>query len=138
MKYYTNGIEVRAYEDNIDVSKWIDLSKYRRMTDEEVDRHIHPEKYKTESERIEDMRAAMVRLTPKQFKLVLALNGHPVEEIQKAIDNILNNEERTVIQYEWDYALEFERTNPHIDTFAKLLNLTPTDIDILWEKATLL
>lgn len=135
MKYYTNNTEIRAFDDDINPSDWVDLSVYREMTDDEIYQHEHPEEFLTDAEKLAIKRAAMPALTPKQIKLVLALNGHNEAAMQTALETIEDTQTRLVAQYEWNYALSFERMNERTVMLAGLMGLTDEQIDTMWEAA---
>lgn len=130
--------DVCYFDDDVTVSDYISLNEYRVMTDEEIDKHENPEKYKSDEEKLADKRAAMPPLTPKQLKLALALNGISEEKVQTAIAGIKDEQTRLIAQYEWEYALSFERTNARTEMLANLVGLTPEQVDKLWEQAAAL
>ena len=47
----TDLSEIRYFEDDVNVSDWIDLNEYQLMTDDEIDRHENPEKYLSDIEK---------------------------------------------------------------------------------------
>ena len=67
-------------------------------------------------------------LSARQLRLWLVRNGVKLAEVEAAIDG-LPEDKRDEARIEWEYATEYERDNPLIDTIGALLNLTEEKID---------
>lgn len=107
------------------------------MSEDEVDRHIHPEKYLTEQQKYELYLATLTPLTRRQFKLAL-LENNLLETIETAINSIEDTALRTRIQIEYAEASEFRRTSESIAYMCQLLGLNEQQINSMWEHATTL
>lgn len=117
--------EVRYFEDDIDVSVWIDLSEYRPMTDEEIDRHKNPIKYMTDEERELFERELMPILSKTQVELCLFdLNEYDNFEVS------LSTNPRLRIQY--NSTVDFYRLSPLTDSMQELLKKTDHEMDEFW------
>lgn len=82
---------------------------------------------------IEEIRAAMTPLTPRQLRLAIVVHADiSLASVQAAIDAIPDPTEREAAQVEWDYATKFERLHPTILRLGASLGLTPEQIDDLW------
>ena len=69
-KYIKNDLsEIRYFEDDVNVSDWIDLNEYHLMTDDEIGHHENPEKYLSDEEKAQLNRERMPRLTPIEFDI---------------------------------------------------------------------
>lgn len=107
------------------------------MSEDEVDRHIHPEKYLTEQQKYELYLASLSPLTRRQFKLAL-LENNLLETIETTINSIEDVALRTRIQIEYTEASEFRRTSESIAYICQLLGLNEQQINSMWEHATTL
>lgn len=136
MKYYKLNREVYAFE--LDGSQDGYITKdMALMSEDEVDRHIHPEKYLTEQQKYELYLATLTPLTRRQFKLAL-LENNLLETIETAINSIEDATLRTRIQIEYVEASEFRRTSESIAYMCQLLGLDNQQINTMWEHATTL
>jgi len=86
-------------------------------------------KYQTPDE-LEEIRKANIpqEITPRQFKLALALNGTTPEMIEAFI-NGMEEPTRTLAMINWKDATTFKRSNEMINQFAPLLGLTQEQLD---------
>lgn len=121
----TDLLEIRYYEDDVIVSDWINLSEYRLMTDEEIDRHENPEKYLSDEEKAQLNRAQMPALTPTQFDIKLNNAG-----LYDAVQDLIKDNFELRIAY--TRATYFSRTDPFIDQARIALNLTDEQVDEMW------
>ena len=124
MKYYKKGSEVYAFEidGNQDDCITDDMVK---MTDDEVDRHINPEKYLSDSERLELARKRMPNLTPLEFDLLLDKHN-----LYDAVQDLIRSNRTLSIAY--NRATFFSRTDPFIDQARIALGLTDEQVDEMW------
>lgn len=76
--------------------------------------------------------AAMRPLKRRQFRLMLAMNGYDLKEIEALIQNIEDPMQRTLVEIEWQDATDFERTNPTLLLMAEMMGLTTAQVDDLW------
>ena len=121
----TDLSEIRYFEDDVNVSDWIDLTQYRLMTDEEIDRHENPEKYLSDEEKAQLNRERMPTLTPIEFDTKLNNAG-----LYDAVQDLIKDNFETRIAY--NRATLFTRTSPFIDQARIVLGLTNEQVDALW------
>lgn len=136
MKYYKSERGVHAFELDGSQDDYI-TEDMVRMTPEEEDRHVHPEKYLTEQQKYELYLATLTPLTRRQFKLAL-LENNLLETIETVINSIEDATLRTRIQIEYAEASEFRRTSESIAYMCQLLGLNEQQINFMWEHATTL
>lgn len=75
-------------------------------------------------------------LTARQIRLGLLQNGISTTTVEAAIDAIPDEVEREAAKIEWEYASQFLRTHPLIDQIGAALDLTPEQMDAMWEAAS--
>ena len=121
----TDLSEIRHFEDDVNVSDWIDLTQYRLMTDEEIDRHENPEKYLSDEEKAQLNRERMPTITPIEFDTKLNNAG-----LYDAVQELIKDNFETRIAY--NRATLFTRTSPFIDQARIVLGLTNEQVDALW------
>ena len=133
MKYYKQNDEVFAFESDGSQDSYI--TKYMtKMTTDEVDRHVNPNKYLTASQQYQLYLSSLKPLTRKQFKLVL-LDLGLLDDLETAISSIEDITEKKRIDIEYTESTEFVRTSESVKTMLALLNQTEEQINELWEKA---
>ena len=118
----TDLSEIRYFEDDVNVSDWIDLNEYRLMTDEEIDRHENPEKYLSDEEKAELNRERMPTLTPIEFDIKLIDVG-----LYDQVQELIQSDVKLKIAY--TRATFFSRTSPFINQARIALNLTDEQVD---------
>ena len=127
MKYYKLGNEVYAFEANGSQDDHITEAMVK-MTDDEVDRHINPEKYLSDIEKAQLNREHMPTLTPIEFDIKLN-NAGLYDTVQ---DLIKDNFE---LRIAYTRATFFSRTDPFIDQARIALGLTEEQVDAIWESS---
>ena len=131
--YFKKNGEVYAYDANV-----INLenlsSDFIAMTEDEIDRHLHPSNYLTD----EQKDAMLPKLTRRQFRLVLVKNNYALAHIESLIATIEDPLQRQIIQIEWEDSTVFERTSESLLTMADMLDLSRERINELWQEALLL
>lgn len=133
MKYYKQNDEVFAFESDGSQDSYI--TKYMtKMTTDEVDRHVNPNKYLTASQQYQLYISSLKPLTRKQFKLVL-LDLGLLDDLETAISNIEDATEKKRIEIEYTESTEFVRTSESVKVMFALINQTEEQINELWEKA---
>ena len=153
-KYISNidKTDIRYFEDDVNVSDWIDLSKYRLMTNEEILKHETPKPTKFHTEWngtewidprtptvIESHRLAQFpALKRRQFMRVLVLNGFDLDQIESEINQIQDTQTRQLALIDWKDATEFLRTDETLLMVANLLGLDSARIDAMWEQGSTL
>ena len=125
MQKYTNGTEIRYFEDDVSVGDWINLSEYRLMTDDEIDRHENPEKYLSADERAQLNRERMPQLTPIEFDVKLVDAG-----LYDQVQELIQSDVKLKIAY--TRATFFSRTDSFIDQARIALGLTDEQVDEMW------
>ena len=127
MKYYKKGSEVYAFE--IDGSQNDCITEDMvKMTDDEVDRHINPEKYLSDIEKAQLNRERMPRLIPIEFDIKLN-NAGLYDTVQELI------KDKFELRIAYNRATFFSRTDPFIDQARIALNLTDEQVDTIWESS---
>ena len=124
MKYYKKGSEVFAFENDGSQDEYI-TEDMVRMTDDEVDRHVNPEKYLSDIEKAQLNRERMPRLTPIEFDIKLNNAG-----LYDAVQELIKDKFELRIAY--NRATFFSRTDPFIDQARIALNLTDEQVDEMW------
>ena len=127
-KYYLkNEKDVYAFEANGSQDLYI-TNDMVKMTDDEVDRHINPEKYLSDSERLQLARERMRKLTPIEFDIKLNNAG-----LYDAVQDLIKDSFELRIAY--NRATFFSRTDPFVDQARIALNLTDEQVDSIWESS---
>ena len=126
----TNDKDIRAFDDYVDVTEFINLDEYRLMTEEEVDRHENPEKYLSDEERAQFNRSQMPNLTPIEFDIKLNNAG-----IYGAVQELIKDNFEMRIAY--NRATFFSRTASFVDQARIALGLTDEQVDAMWTSINL-
>ena len=128
MQKYISKIDssvIRYFENDVNVSDWLDLSEYRLMTEEEIDRHENPEKYLSDEEKAQLNRERMPTLTPIEFDIKLIDAG-----LYDQVQSLIQSDVKLKIAY--TRATFFSRTAPFIDQARIALGLTDEQVDEMW------
>ena len=125
MKYYKLNDVVYAFESDGSQDNLIKKAMVK-MTDDEVDRHINPEKYLSDSERLQLARERMPKLTPIEFDIKLVDAG-----LYDQVQELIQSDVKLRIAY--TRATFFSRTDPFIDQARIALGLTDEQVDTIWE-----
>ena len=147
MQKYSNGTEIRYFEEGVKVSDWIDLKQYRLMTEEEVLKHETPKPTKfhtewngtewidirTEEEKLTYKRSQYPKLTRYQFMCGLLEMGFKSSDIEAQILLIEDEFTRELTMIGFKDATNFVRTDPSIDVMRDILGKTDLEIDEFWE-----
>ncbi len=151
MQKYTNGTEIRHFEDDVNVSDWIDLSKYRLMTEAEILKHETPKPSqfhtewdekntvwldpRTEEEKFTYKRSQYPKLTRYQFLRCLLENGYKSDVIETQILTIGDEFTREITLLGFKEATNFARIDESIFAMQSVLNLSDEQVDGMWEHA---
>ena len=127
MKYYKLNDVVYAFEADGSQDDYI-TEDMVKMTDDEVDRHVNPEKYLSDIEKAELNRERMPTLTPIEFDIKLIDAG-----LYDQVQELIKSDVKLKIAY--TRATFFSRTSPFIDQARIALGLTDEQVDSMWEKA---
>ena len=125
MKYYKLNNEVYAFESDGSQDDYITKAMVK-MSDDEVDRHVNPEKYLSDNERLQLARERMPRLTPIEFDIKLVDAG-----LYDQVQGLIQSDIKLKIAY--TRATFFSRTDSFIDQARIALNLTDEQVDMIWE-----
>ena len=125
MKYYKLNQEVYAFESDGSQDEYISKNMVK-MSEDEVDRHIHPEKYLSDKEKQQITRENMPTLTPIEFDIKLVDAG-----LYDKVQDLIQSDIKLKIAY--TRATFFSRTDPFIDQARIALNLTDEQVDTIWE-----
>lgn len=146
MKYYFNNTDgqVYAFESAKLAEKWIEEQtesnpniRLRELTEDEKDRHLHPEKYLSDKEKLALKRSGAFNLSRYQFLTMAEL------ELGKDKDALIgvvskNYTGKTLVMLR-NYILEsqvFSLENDELWQFLTVsLNIEPDKLFILWEEA---
>ena len=147
----TDQADIRYFEDNVNVSDWIDLSKYRLMTNEEILKHETPKPSqfhtewdekntvwldpRTEEEKLIFKRSQYPSLTRYQFLRCLLENGYKSSNIEAQILTIEDEFTRELTLLGFKEATNFVRTDESVIAMQSVLNLTEERVDEMWEYA---
>ena len=135
MKYFKNKSNEEIYAFELDGSQdYLIKSEFVEMSEEEVDRHIHPEKYMSNEEKYNQYLKSLKPLTSRQFRLAL-LDVGLLDDLETAISNIEDTAEKRRIDIEYTESDKFARTSESVKTMFTLINQTEDQINELWEKA---
>lgn len=74
-------------------------------------------------------------LSARQLRLGLVAAGIMPSQVDTAIAEIQDANDRAIAEIEWEYATQFERDHPLIDQVGAALGLTPEQIDDMWQAA---
>lgn len=125
-KYIKNNLsEIRYFDEGVSVGDYIDLSEYRLMTNDEIDRHENPEKYLSDIEKAQLNRERMPTLTPIEFDIKLVDAGL-YDQVQELIASDIK------LKIAYTRATFFSRTDPFIDQARIALGLTDEQVDEMW------
>ena len=125
MKYYKLNDVVYAFELDGSQDDYI-TEDMVKMTDDEVDRHVNPEKYLSDIEKAQLNRERMPQLTPIEFDVKLVDAGL-YDQVQELIQSDIK------LRITYTRATFFSRTDPFIDQARIALNLTDEQVDAIWE-----
>ena len=125
-KYIKNDLtNIYYFDENVDVTTWLDLKEYRLMTENEIDRHENPEQYLSNNERLQLARERMPALTPIEFDIKLNSAG-----LYDAVQELIKDNFEMRIAY--NRATFFSRTDPFVDQAGIALGLTDEQVDMIW------
>ena len=124
MKYFKLNDEVFAFEEDGSQDSYM-LEDMVRMSEDEVDRHIHPEKYLSDKEKQQITRENMPTLTPIEFDIKLVDAG-----LYDKVQDLIQSDIKLKIAY--TRATFFSRTDPFIDQARIALELTDAQVDTIW------
>ena len=127
MKYYKLNNEVYAFEANGSQDDYI-TEDMVKMTDDEVDRHVNPEKYLSDIEKAKLNRERMPNLTPIEFDVKLVDAGL-YDQVQELIQSDIK------LKIAYTRATFFSRTDPFIEQARIALGLTDEQVDMIWESS---
>ena len=127
MKYYKLNNEVYAFEANGSQDDYI-TEDMVKMTDDEVDRYVNPEKYLSDIEKAQLNRERMPTLTPIEFDIKLVDAGL-YDQVQELIQSDIK------LKIAYTRATFFSRTDPFIEQARIALGLTDEQVDTIWESS---
>ena len=127
MKYYKLNQEVYAFESDGSQDEYISKNMVK-MSEDDVDRHINPEKYLSDIEKAQLNRERMQKLTPIEFDIKLVGAGL-YDQAQELIQSDIK------LKIAYTRATFFSRTDPFIDQARIALNLTDEQVDTIWESS---
>ena len=133
MKYYRNEQgAVHAFYTDGSQDDYI-TNDMIQLTDDEVDRHLNPQKYMTDEEKYALYILKLKPLTRRQFMRALVMSGFDLDQIEATISSIEDPQTRQLALIDWRDATEFERTDDILIMMSSMLGLTSEQVDALWE-----
>lgn len=132
MKYYKLNNEVYAFEEDGSQDDYI-TEDMVKMSDGEVDRHVNPEKYLSDEERLQQKRSQYPKLTRYQFMRGMLEYGYKSSDIEAQIMLIEDEYTRELTMIGFKDATNFVRADPSIDVMRDMLKRTDEEIDEFWE-----
>ena len=127
MKYYKLNNEVYAFELDGSQDDYI-TEDMVKMTDDEADRHVNPEKYLSDIEKAQLNRERIPTLTPIEFDIKLVDAGL-YDQVQELIQSDIK------LKIAYTRATFFSRNDPFIDQARIALGLTDEQVDMIWESS---
>ena len=127
MKYFKLNNQVYAFELDGSQDDYI-TEDMVKMTDDDVDRHVNPEKYLSDEEKAQLNRERMPTLSPIEFDIKLHNNG-----LYDAVQELIKDNFEMRIAY--NRATFFSRTASFVDQAQIALGLTDEQVDTMWEQA---
>ena len=127
MKYFILNGEVFAFEADGSQDECI-TEHMVKMSDDEVDRHVNPEQYLSDNERLQLDRERMQKLTPSEFDIKLNNAG-----LYDAVQDLIKDNFEMRVAY--NRATFFSRTAPFINQARIALGLTDEQVDSIWESS---
>lgn len=124
MKYYKLNDTVYAFELDGSQDDYI-TDDMVMMTEDEVDRHINPEKYLSDIEKAQLNRERMPHHTPIEFDIKLVDAG-----LYDQVQSLIQTDIKLRIAY--TRATFFSRTDPFIEQARVALGLTNEQVDAMW------
>lgn len=106
--------------------------EFTAMTIAEIDRHLFPEKYMTEQEKLELKRSQYPKLTRYQFMRGLLEMGFKSSDVEAQIMLIEDEYTRELTMLGFKEATNFERTDESILAIQSVLGLTDAKVDMMW------
>ena len=127
MKYFKLNNQVYAFELDGSQDDYI-TEDMVKMSDDEVDRHVNPEKYLSDIEKAQLNRERMPTLTPIEFDIKLVDAGL-YDQVQELI------KDKFELRIAYNRATFFRRTDPFINQARIALGLTDEQVDMIWESS---
>ena len=124
MKYYKLNNDVYAFELDGSQDDHIKPDMVL-MSDEEIDKHINPQKYMSDEEKLQFSRQNMPQLSPIEFDIKLVDAG-----LYDQVQDLIQSDIKLRIAY--TRATFFSRTDPFIDQARIALGLTDEQVDDMW------
>lgn len=142
-----DNTDIRYYELDVDVSRFINLNEYRLMTESEILEHETPKPsifhtewngtewidIRTEEEKLAYKRSEYSKLTRYQFMRGMLEYGYKSSDIEAQIMLIEHEYTRELTMIGFKDATNFVRTDPSIDVMRDILGKTDLEIDEFWE-----
>ncbi|WP_180001263.1 hypothetical protein [Acinetobacter sp. YH12255] len=142
-----DNTDIRYYELDVDVSRFINLNEYRLMTESEILEHETPKPsifhtewngtewidIRTEEEKLAYKRSEYSKLTRYQFMRGMLENGHKSSDIEAQIMLIEDEYTRELTMLGFKDAGYFDRNNQSIGVMRDMLGKTDLEIDEFWE-----
>lgn len=126
MKFYRLNNEVFAFdEEDIEARTTPDMIQ---MNDDEIDRHLYPEKYLSEAEKALIVRKRLPPLPKRQFALYL-YDHQLYDQVMLALD------QNPRFKIEYETVKDLERLSPTVAAMSALLGWSDEQVDTMWSAA---
>ena len=133
MKYYRNEQgAVHAFYTDGSQDDYI-TNDMIQLTDDEVDRHLNPQKYMSAEEKREKYLKNLKPLTRRQFKLIL-LKHDLLDKVSEGLVKIEDKTLRMQAQIEFEDSTMFDRLNPTLLLLYKAMGISESKLDSMWEE----
>ncbi|MDX0615164.1 hypothetical protein GOD03_11785 [Sinorhizobium medicae] len=86
----------------------------------------------------EEIRAAMPKLSARQFRIGLVRGGFTLAQVTSVIEAMPEGATKEEAKIEWEYATTFDRMHPLIASVGAALGLSDEQIDAMWTGASAL
>lgn len=84
---------------------------------------------------LDERRAAMSNISARQLRLTLVRNGFSLASIDAAITALPEGQQKDEALIEWEYAHEFQRVSPTLNSIAAALGIDQNEVDLMWQQA---
>ena len=129
--FYRKGEDIYEFESDGSQDYLITV-EHIAMTDDEIDRHVNPQKYMSAEEKRKEYLLSIQPLTRRQFKLIL-LKHDLLDKVSEGLVKIEDKTLRMQAQIEFEDSTMFERLNPTLLLLYKAMGISESKLDSMWE-----
>lgn len=132
MNYFKKDGDVYAFNDEEVELGWVEPDMIP-LTEDEIDRHLNPERFYTSAQKREKYLRSLTPLTRRQFKLIL-LKHDLLDKVSEGLVKIEDKTLRMQTQIEFEDSTMFERLNPALLMLYKAMGISESELDSMWEE----